>query len=495
MKNNKAENLKDKSAGTLSANKAQGVPPKDWNSKTRQSESRRSGSGSKKGAATEGNRLGTMPVGQLIIAMSVPTMFSMLIQALYNIVDSIFVARFSEKALTAVSLAFPMQNLMISFAVGTSVGICSVISRRLGERREADANVAAETGFSIVLAFAVLFILTGLFTSGPFIRVYTHDPQLLEMGSIYLRICLSLSAGVFVSVFCEKSLQATGDTIHPMLIQAGGAIFNIIFDPILIFGKFGFPQMGVSGAAYATVAGQFFSMILGIVFLKKNTYLQFSLLHPRFRKDTARDIMAVGFPSIVMQGIGTLMTSLMNGILVSFDVLATTVFGVYFKLQSFVFMPVFGMNSGIMPILGFNYGARNRARIMQTLRIGLTFAILFMSAGAAVFFLFPDGLLGLFNASEKLLEIGRPALRTISFTFPLAAVSVILMSLFQATGDGYLSMIVSIVRQIFFLIPASWILGRVVGLEGVWIGYIVAEAAALTLTVVFYRKELKKLNF
>ena len=441
------------------------------------------------------NKLGIMPVGKLLVVMSVPTMFSMLIQALYNIVDSIFVSHYSEKALTAVSLAFPMQMLMFSFAIGTSVGVCSVISRRLGERRLEEAQKAAQTGYTIELMLMVAFVLIGAFLSKPFIRLYTSDAELISMTSVYLQICMMLSIGSFVNVFCEKALQSTGDTIHPMIIQASGAIFNVIFDPILIFGYLEFPAMGVAGAAYATVAGQIFAMFMGIVFLKRNRHLSVRLLRPRIYRDSAQDIIKVGLPAVIMQGIGTIMTSLMNAILITFDVLATTVFGVYFKLQSFVFMPIFGMNSGLMPILGYNYGAKNKPRMMRALKLGIVFAFIFMSLGTLIFNLFPDALLGLFNASDSLKSLGEVALRLISLSFPLAAISIILGALFQAMGDGFYSMVVSVVRQLFILIPCAWLFGRLFGLNAVWFSFLTAEVFALVLSLFFFRKELRKLDF
>ena len=435
-----------------------------------------------------------MPVGKLLVAMSVPTMFSMLIQALYNIVDSIFVARFSETALTAVSLAFPLQTLMFSFAIGTGTGICSAVSRRLGAGDEEGASDSAETGFAIEMIFFAVFFFAGLFVSKPFTLLYTSDPQLVEQTTLYAQICLALSAGVFVSIYTEKTIQATGDTIRPMIIQAAGALFNIVADPVLIFGYLGFPAMGVKGAAVATVSGQFLSMILGLFFLKRNRYLKVRFLKPRFRKDTAQDILKVGIPAIIMQGIGTVMTSLMNAILIVYNILAATVFGIYFKLQSFVFLPIFGLNNGLMPVLGFNYGARKPERIFKALRLGLVFALLFMSAGAFVFITFPNSLLGLFNASPAMEAIGRTALTRISLTFPLAAISIILGSLFQSVGDGYLSMIISVVRQLVVLIPAAWILGKLYGLDAVWYSFVFAEIIALAMSLLFYRKEKKILT-
>ena len=434
-------------------------------------------------------------MGKLLVVMSVPTMFSMLIQALYNIVDSIFVSHFSEKALTAVSLAFPLQSLMIAFSVGTSVGICSVISRRLGEKREDEARKAAETGYSLMMMFMVAFVLVGAFVSRPFVSLYTDDAELISMSASYARICLMVSFGSFVNIYCEKALQSTGDTVHPMIIQASGAIFNIIFDPILIFGYFGLPAMGIQGAAIATVAGQIFAMFIGLRFLKKNRHVNVKILRIKMHRDSAKDILEVGVPSIIMQGIGTLMTSLMNAILIAYDVLATTVFGVYFKLQSFVFMPVFGMNSGLMPILGFNYGAKNKERMMKALKLGLIFAFSFMTLCAVVFRFFPDALLGLFNASDAMKAIGEVALRNICITFPLAAISIMLGALFQAMGDGYISMINSIVRQLFILIPCAWLFGKLFGLDAIWYSWMAAEVVALSVSLLFFRKELKKLDF
>ena len=436
-----------------------------------------------------------MPVGKLLIYMSVPTMFSMLIQALYNIVDSIFVARFSEEALTAVSIAFPLQMLLFAFAIGMNIGTCSVISRRLGAGLEKEASNAAETGYAIDLCLYLLFVLIGLFFSGPFVSLYVTSPALAEMSVTYLRICLCFSIGVFIATLCEKMIQATGNTIQPMIVQGSGAIFNIVMDPILIFGYFGLPAMGVKGAAIATVMGQCFSMILGLIFLAKNKYIKVKLTRPSMDKSSFSDIIKVGLPAVVMQGIGTVMTGAMNAIVITFNVLATTAFGVYFKLQSFVFLPVFGLNSGLLPIVSFNYGARNRQRMMQALKLGMIIAFVFMSLGTVVFNFFPDALLSLFNASGDMVEIGEKCLRTISFSFPIASISIIAMSLFQAKGDGYLSMIVSIIRQIGFLIPFAWLLGHFFGLDAVWYSFVIAEVAALIVSLIFFRMELKRIDF
>ena len=388
-----------------------------------------------------------------------------------------------------------MQMLMFSFAIGTSVGICSVISRRLGERRFDEAQKAAQSGYTLELILMIAFVLIGAFLSRPFFKLYTDDEELVQMSTTYIRICMMLSIGSFMNVYCEKALQSTGDTIHPMIIQASGAIFNVIFDPILIFGYLGFPAMGIAGAAIATVAGQIFAMVLGIIFLKRNKSLNVKLLKPRLDGPSVKDIVKVGLPAVIMQGIGTIMTSLMNAILITFDVLATTVFGVYFKLQSFVFMPIFGMNSGLMPILGYNYGAKNRPRMMKALKLGVVFAFIFMTLGTLLFNLFPDALLGLFNASDALKSLGEVALRLISLSFPLAAISIILGALFQAMGDGYYSMIISIIRQLFILIPCAWLFGKLFGLNAVWFSFLTAEVFALVLSLIFFRRELRKLDF
>lgn len=445
----------------------------------------------------EENKMGTMPVGKLLLQMSVPAMISMLIAALYNIVDSIFVSRVSEAALTAVSLAFPLQHLLISFAVGLNVGVTSIVSRRLGQRENREAFKAAQTGLVILLVAIAVFVIIGLLLTRPFISLYTEDPALIEMGSVYLSICLVFGFSTFITQFTEKTLQGTGDTFHPMIIQASGAIFNIIFDPILIFGYFGFPAMGVKGAAIATVAGQILSMVLGIYFFKKSPYLRgFRFTSLSFDRQCCKDILQVGLPSVVMQGIGTLMTSLLNGILITYNLLATTVFSVYFKLQSFLYMPVFGVSQGLLPIMGYNYGARNKKRMMDVLKIAICISVSLMLLGVLVFQLFPQWLLGLFNASDQMLAIGIRALRTISFSFPIAGFCITLGCTFQAVGDGYLSMINSIVRQIGFLIPFAWIFGKLGGLDAIWYAFLVAEVISCILNVLFFRMEQRtKLNF
>lgn len=445
----------------------------------------------------EENKMGTMPVRRLLLQMSVPAMISMLIQALYNIVDSIFVSMVSEAALTSVSLAFPLQFLMMSFAVGLNIGVTAIVSRRLGEQKTEEAFKSAQTGITILSVAVIAFIFIGFFLTKPFISLYSSDEELVSMGATYLRICLCLGFGVFFSQFSEKTLQGTGDTFHPMIIQGSGAIFNIIFDPIFIFGYFGFPAMGVKGAAIATVAGQILSMILGVIFLKQNSYMKgFRFLKLSYDKKSSKDIMSVGLPAVIMQGIGTIMTSLLNAILISYNLLATTVFSVYFKLQSFLFMPVFGITQGLLPILGFNYGARKRERMTDVMRFSTVLSVSIMLLGVVIFQLMPSWLLGLFNASDEMLSIGVVALRLISLSFPVAGISITMGCSFQAVGDGYISMIISIIRQIVFLIPLAWLFGKIGGLNSIWYSFPAAELIALICTVLFFEKEKKsKLDF
>lgn len=442
------------------------------------------------------NKMETMPIGKLLFSMSVPAMFSMMILALYNIVDSIFVAHISEKALTAVSLAFPIQMLMFSFSVGTGIGICSVVSRRLGEKKPNEALTTAQTGFTFMLIFTLFFMILGLTAVKSFLSIYTDDFELVRVGSQYLKICTVCSIGCFMSSFCEKTLQSTGDTFHPMLIQLSGAAFNIIFDPILIFGYLGFPAMGVQGAAIATVLGQILSMILGIKFIKKNQYVSIQFTKIQFNKKSAKDILQVGIPAIIMQGIGTFMTSFMNAILIFYNIIATNVLGVYFKLESIIFMPVFGLNQGLMPILGYNYGAKNKERMLKALTLAIIVSFIIMCIGMCVFYFLPEKLLGMFNASDEMLAIGTVALKRISLAFPIAAFLVVIGALFQAMGDGYLSMITSIVRQIGLLIPAAYVFGKLWGLDAIWYSFIFAEIIAAVMNVFFFTAEKKnKLNF
>jgi len=438
------------------------------------------------------NKMGIMPVQKLVISMSTPIMFSMLIQALYNIVDSIFVSMQSELALTAVSLAFPIQNLMISVAVGTSVGMNSLLSRKLGAKEQDKVEKCANNGLSLAFLSWVAFAILGLLFSKRFFKLFTQDTGLLSMGSDYILICMVFSLGAFIDIMCERIMQATGDTIHPMIIQLIGAVSNIILDPIMIFGLLGFPKLGVTGAAIATVLGQHISMAFAILYVRRNKEVKIQKHYFRLDKSTVKGIYAVGVPSIVMQSIGTIMTTGFNKILIFYGTSAVAVFGVYFKLQSFVFMPVFGLNSGMIPVMGYNYGAKKPQRIIETQKTGLKIALSVMAFGFIVFNVFPHTLLSWFNASPEMYRIGEIALRKVSLCFIFAGFSIVLMSLFQAIGDGYLSMIISVTRQLVVLLPSAWILAKLGGLELVWYAFIIAELASLMLTIIFYRMEYRK---
>ena len=421
-------------------------------------------------------------IPRLLFKMSFPMMLSMLIQALYNVVDSIFVAMVSETALTAVSLAFPLQNLLIAAAVGTGVGVNSLLSRRLGEGRTEEANAVASSALFLALALSVIFIAIGLFLAKPFLALFTDSSELLELSASYSRICLIISFGCIFSITIEKLIQATGNSVQPMTMQLTGAIMNIVLDPVFIF----FFGLGVNGAAIATVLGQIGSMVLAFIFLKKNSYMTIRLKDIRPKAKIIGEIYQVGLPTIIMNSIGTVMVSVINAILIGFSATAVSVFGVYFKLQSFVFMPVFGLNNGIIPILGFNYGARNRKRMTATMKLGLVVALTIMILGTLLFQLFPSELLSLFSASEEMYAIGIPALRIISLCFIPAAISIILISSFQATGFGLASMMVSIIRQLLVLCPAAFILSRFFGINGVWASFALAECFGLTFSVIFF---------
>ena len=421
-------------------------------------------------------------IPRLLFKMSFPMMLSMLIQALYNVVDSIFVAMVSETALTAVSLAFPLQNLLIAAAVGTGVGVNSLLSRRLGEGRTEEANAVASSALFLALALSVIFIAIGLFLAKPFLALFTDSSELLELSASYSRICLIISFGCMFSITIEKLIQATGNSVQPMTMQLTGAIMNIVLDPVFIF----FFGLGVNGAAIATVLGQIGSMVLAFIFLKKNSYITIRLKDIRPKAKIIGEIYQVGLPTIIMNSIGPVMVSVINAILIGFSATAVSVFGVYFKLQSFVFMPVFGLNNGIIPILGFNYGARNRKRMTATMKLGLVVALTIMILGTLLFQLFPSELLSLFSASEEMYAIGIPALRIISLCFIPAAISIILISSFQATGFGLASMMVSIIRQLLVLCPAAFILSRFFGINGVWASFALAECFGLTFSVIFF---------
>ncbi|MEI3347749.1 MAG: MATE family efflux transporter [Dysosmobacter sp.] len=406
--------------------------------------------------------MGVLPIGRLLAGMAIPMMISMLVQALYNVVDSVFVAMLSENALNAVSLAFPLQNLMIAVGAGTAVGINALLSRSLGEKKQEMADRAAGTGIFLSLCSFVVFALIGIFLSRPFFMAQAASvPEIVEMGTQYTRICLGLSVGVF-SQFCfERLLQSTGRTTLAMCTQLVGALINIIMDPILIFGLLGAPRLEVAGAAVATVLGQIVAAILAVIMnLKLNPEIHIRARLIRFDRFVVREIYRVGLPSIVMQSIGSVMTFGMNKILFVFTPTATAVFGAYFKLQSFVFMPVFGLNNGMVPIISYNFGAARPQRVWKTVRLTIFTAIAIMAVGFLIFQLFPDTLLNFFDASESMLTIGKPALRIISISFLMAGFSVIAGSVCQAIGNPFYSMIVSVCRQLMVLLPTAWLLSQ-----------------------------------
>lgn len=445
------------------------------------------------------NKMGVMPINKLLISMSLPMIISMLVQALYNIVDSMFVSQLSENALTAVSLAFPAQNLMIAVATGTGVGINALLSKSLGEKNRSVANKTACNGVFLAFFSFLVFAVAGLFFAHTFFTLQTDIPDIVSDGTSYLTICCVFSFGVFFQVTFERLLQSTGKTFYTMITQGTGAIINIILDPILIFGLLGFPRMGVAGAAIATVAGQIVAALLALYFnLTKNEELHFSRETFRLEGHIIKRIYAVGVPSIIMASIGSVMTFGMNKILIGFTSTATAVFGVYFKLQSFIFMPIFGLNNGMVPIIAYNYGARKKERIMKTLRLSITYAVSMMVIGLLIFWLFPVQLLSIFNASDTLIQIGVPALRTISLSFIFAGFCICTLSLCQALGHGLLSLFVSVVRQLVILLPCAFILSRLGGLEATWWAFPIAEIASVALSALFlrhiYHKEIAPLD-
>jgi len=445
------------------------------------------------------NPLGELPIPKLLVTMSAPIMLSMLVQALYNIVDSIFVLRVSEQALTAVSLAFPAQNLMIAVGVGTAIGANSLISRRLGEQNYEDANLAANNGMLLAVLSAVVFSLFGILGSGAFYRIFTDDEALVQQGIAYLSIVCGFPFGLFLAVMGERFVQMTGKSTYSMFAQLVGAIVNIILDPILIFGLLGFPRLETAGAAIATVIGQVCSTATVFWFHRKyNHALTLRLSDCRPNKRIIVDIYRVGLPSILMQAIGSVMTFGMNKILIFFNETAVNVFGIYFKLQSFVFMPVFGFNNGMVPIIGYNFGARRRERIFSAIRLALLIVGAIMAAGTLIFQLLPGVILThIFKASPEMLAMGVPALRIISISFLPAAVSIVFSGAFQAVGVGTYSMVMSFCRQLIVLLPSAYLLGHWIGLGAVWWSFPLAEIAALAIAVALYarlyRQKLKDL--
>lgn len=432
----------------------------------------------------EENKMGVMPVNRLLMSMSLPMMISMLVQALYNIVDSIFVSRINENALTAVSLAFPIQALLIALSTGTGVGVNAVLSKALGEKNNEKASKAAVNGLFLAVVTYLIALAIGIFFVGTFYRSQTDDTEIVTYGIQYLSIVCIFSIGMLMQMMLEKLLQSTGKTFYSMITQSVGAVINIVMDPILIFGLFGMPKFGVAGAAVATIFGQCVGSGLALFFnLKYNKEISLSL--KGFKPDipVIGKIYSVGIPSIIMQAIGSVMTYGMNRILISFSSTAAAVFGVYFKIQSFVFMPVFGLNNGMVPIIAYNYGAGKRERVVKTLKLAVTYAMGIMLFGLLLFHSVPVLFLKMFAASDHMMEIGVPALRIISLHFPLAAIGIVFSSFYQALGNGIYSMWVSLIRQLIVLLPAAWLLAKLGNVIYVWWAFPIAEVFALCLSI------------
>lgn len=443
--------------------------------------------------ARQENKMGIMPVPKLIITVSLPIMASMLVQALYNIVDSVFVAKISENALTAVSMAFPIQNLMIAVGTGTGVGVNALLSRNLGAKNYKKVNEIASHAVFLALASYVVFLFVGLFGAEAFFRSQTEIEEIVNYGTEYLRICCCLSFGSFIQIFFERLLQSTGKTVYSMFTQGVGAIINIILDPILIFGMFGLPKMGVAGAALATVAGQIVGGMLGIYLnQKKNTEIRIRLRGFRPQFSLIRQIYEIGIPSIIMSSIGSVMYYFMNIILLGFTSTAAAVFGAYFKLQSFIFMPVFGLNNGIIPIISYNYGAKKKNRVVQAMKTSMILAVGIMVIGFALFQLIPEVMLSFFEASETMTAIGVPALRTISISFLFAGFSIACSSIFQALGYAVYSMLMSIARQLVVLLPVAYLFALTGDVGKVWFAFPIAECASFLACIFFLIRINKK---
>ena len=441
------------------------------------------------------NKMGVRPIGRLLFEMALPIVMAMVIQALYNVVDSIYVSQISESAVTALSLAFPIQNLLIGFAIGIGVGVNSMLSKSLGENDQKQADRTAGNGIFLALIGTAIFVLIGVFGVGPYFAMQSTVAETVQNGTVYTAIVCIGSLGIFIEVLGERLLQGTGRTFYTLITQGTGAVLNILLDPVFIFGfePLGIPAMGIAGAAVATVIGQWIAAILAIIFnLKCNPDVRLSLANIRPRKKIILPVLSIGIPSIIMNSIGSIMTFGMNQILQGFHETATGVFGIYFKLQSFFFMPLFGINNATISILAFNYGARKPRRIISTLKVSCVSALAIMLTGVAIFQFLPDVLLGFFNPSEEFLVIGRSALRTISLSFPLAAIGIALSASFQALGSGIYSSITSLCRQLLVLLPAAYLLSLSGDVNAVWWSFPIAEIASIIIILLLYARSYKK---
>lgn len=443
------------------------------------------------------NKMGIMPIGKLLTSMAWPAILSMTINALYNVIDSIFVAMVSPKALTAVSLVLPIQLLMISFAIGSGVGVNSLISRRLGAKRFDEANKAASSSLRIGFFNYLIFAFIGLFLATTFMASYTNDKEIFDGGVVYLKIITVFSLFSMIQLQLEKVLQATGNMIAPMIISLSGAVVNIVLDPILIFGLFGIPAMGIAGAAFATVIGQAVAVAVAAIIIKKKEHaVKIQLWGFKIDWKVIRDIYAVGLPSIVVQSIGSIMLLGYNAILAT-SATAVAVLGIYFKLQSFIFMPVFGLSQSAMPIIGYNFGAKNKKRLMEAYKKALLAAVVIMSMGLIIFQLFPEFLLKMFSADEGMLKVGIPALKIISLCFVPAAFGIMTSTLFQGTGHGVYSLFGSLVRQLVGILPLAYIIYNHFGITASWASFPLAEILGIIYSFVMlshlYKKEIKTL--
>ena len=435
------------------------------------------------------NKMGTMPVEKLLVNMALPMIISMLVQALYNIVDSIYVSQVSESAVTALSLAFPIQNLQIGFAVGIGVGVNALLSQNLGRRNQEGANWAAGNGVFLMLVVTVLFMLFGFFGVRPYYEMQSSVTETVEGGIAYTSICCIFTLGIFIQVLCERLLQATGRATQTMILQGTGAIINIIFDPVFIHGWWGMPKMGIAGAAVATVLGQSVGAVLGIYMnIRHNPDIQLHFKYMRPKWHTIQPVLAVGIPSVIMNGIGSVMNFGMNQILQGFHETATGVFGIYFKLQSLFCMPLFGINNATISIMAFNYGARKPKRITHTLKLATIVAVCIMVVGMSAFLCFPQVLLGLFNPTPEFLAIGTRALRILGLPFPAAAVCISLSASFQALGKGSYSTVTSLCRQLLVLLPVAYLLSLTGNVDSVWWAFPIAEVASLAVTLFLFTK-------
>lgn len=439
------------------------------------------------------NKMGVMPIGKLLFNMALPMIISMIVQALYNVVDSIYVSQVSESAVTALSLAFPVQNMQIGFGLGIAVGVNSLLSKSLGERNQEAANYAAGNGILLVVIATALFMLFGAFGARPYFEMQSTVTETVEGGVAYTSICCLFTLGCFTQLLGERLLQSSGRTVYTMISQSAGAIINIILDPIFIHGRFGVPAMGIAGAAVATVIGQWIAAVMVLYFnFRFNPEVQLGLRYLRPSLPALRPILAVGVPTLVMNSIGSVMNFGMNQIFQGFQETATGVFGIYYKLQSFFFMPLFGINNATISIVAYNYGARQPERMTKTLQKALVTGLCFMVFGLAVFQLMPELLLGMFNPSEEFMHMGVKALRIISIHFPIASIGIMLGASFQALGNGTYSTIVSLCRQLLVLLPVAYLLSLTGDVNAVWWSFPIAEVVSAAVTLLLYRRLYRK---